>query len=182
MPPEDSKAARWFTEEVQPHEASLRGYLRHSLKSFADVDDLVQECYARILRERGRSEVRSSRAFLFTVARNAVRDLLRRRAVSDAIPITETAALNVLEECPNVVDFVSRREELAILTEAIRALPERCRDVFLLRKIQGMSQKQIAAHLGITENTVETLVAKGARRCAEYLRARGMGAGSNHVR
>jgi RNA polymerase sigma factor (sigma-70 family) len=182
MPPEDLKADRWFTEEVQPHEASLRGYLRHSLKSFADVDDLVQECYARMLRARRRGEVRSSRAFLFTIARNAVRDLLRRRAVSDALPITENAALPVLEDSPNVVEFVSRREELALLTEAIMALPERCRHVFLLRKIQGLSQKEIAANLGISENTVETLVAKGARRCADHLRARGIGARPTHGR
>jgi RNA polymerase sigma factor (sigma-70 family) len=180
VPP--TELTRWFAEKVQPHEASLRGYLRHSLKSLADVDDLVQECYARLLRERDRGEVRSSRAFLFTVARNAVRDLLRRRAVSAALPITENAALHVLEESPNLVDFVSRREELAILTDAIRALPERCRHVFLLRKIQGLPQKEIAARLGITENTVETLVAKGARRCADHLRAHGVGADFNHVR
>jgi RNA polymerase sigma factor (sigma-70 family) len=98
------------------------------------------------------------------------------------MPITETAALHVLEEGPNVVDFVSRREELAILTEAIRALPERCRHVFLLRKIQGLSQKEIAARFGITENTVETLVAKGVHRCADYLRAHGLGNRDHHAR
>lgn len=180
MPPQDLKIARWFAEEVQPHEASLRGYLRHSLTSLADVDDLVQECYARLLRERDRGAVRSNRAFLFAVARNAVRDLLRRRAVSDAVPITETASWPVLEDGPTVVEFVSRREELAILTEAIRALPERCRHVFLLRKIQGISQREIAARLGITENTVETLVAKGARRCTDHLRAHGIARGFTH--
>jgi RNA polymerase sigma factor (sigma-70 family) len=174
-----SQQTRWFAEEVQPHEASLRAYLRHSLSSLADVDDLMQECYARLLRERARGVVRSNRAFLFAVARNAVRDLLRRRAVSDAIPITENSPLAVLDDGPNVIDFVARREELAILTEAIRELPERCRHVFLLRKIQGLSQKEIAARLGITENTVETLVAKGARRCADHLRAHGLGPGAN---
>jgi RNA polymerase sigma-70 factor (ECF subfamily) len=180
VPP--TELTRWFAEEVQPHEASLRAYLRHSLRSLADVDDLMQECYARLLRERDRGEVRSNRAFLFAVARNAVRDLLRRRAVADAIPITETAVFPVMEEGANVVDFVSRREELAILTEAIRALPERCRHVFLLRKIQGLPQREIAGRLGITENTVETLIAKGARRCADYLRAHGVGPCLNDAR
>ena len=174
--------AEWFAQEVKPHEASLRAYLRHSLSSLADVDDLMQECYARLLRERARGEVRSNRAFLFAVARNAVRDLLRRRAVSEAVPITENVPMPVLEEGANVVDFVSRREELDLLTEAIRALPERCRHVFLLRKIQGLSQKEIASRLGITENTVETLVAKGAHRCADFLRTRGVGTEGSHAR
>lgn len=47
-----------------------------------------------------------------------------------------------------------------------------CRDVFLLRKIQGLPQREIAMRLNISENTVETLVARGARRCADYMRAR----------
>lgn len=177
-----TEQTHWFVDEVQPHEASLRAYLRHSLDSVSDVDDLVQECYARLWRARNHGEVHSIRAFLFTVARNAVRDLLRRRAVSHALPITENATMPVLENVPDVADVVCRREELAILTDAIRALPERCRHVFLLRKFQGLSQKEIAARLGITENTVESLVAKGARRCAAHLRTYGVGPGSNYAR
>jgi RNA polymerase sigma factor (sigma-70 family) len=174
MPPLNSEQARWFAEEVQPHESSLRAYLRRSLQA-ADVDDLVQESYVKVLREHERGEVRSTKSFLFTVARNAVRDLLRSRGVARAEYITENEPLPVLEEGPGVVDLVSRRQELAMLSEAIRELPERCRQVFLLRKIQGLSQREIAARLDITENTVETLVAKGARRCADYLRSRGLG-------
>jgi len=176
MPPMKSEQARWFLEEVQPHETALRSYLQRSLQA-ADVDDLVQESYVRVLREQERGQVRSVRAFLFTVARNAVRDLIRHRGVARAEPITENAPMAVLQDEPGVVDLVSRRQELALLRDAIRELPDRCREVFLLRKIQGLSQREIAGRLGITENTVESLVGKGARRCADYLRARGLGGG-----
>jgi len=169
-PPTDQ--TRWFAEEVQPHERSLRAYLGRSLAARDDVDDVVQDTYVKLWRTGMSGLVRSPKAFLFTVARNVALDLRRRRAVSAAQPITETAPLHVLEDSPGVVDLVSRRQELALLAEAIHALPERCRQVFLLRKIQGLSQREIAARLGITENTVETLVAKGARRCADYVRER----------
>ena len=169
-------ASRWFTEEVQPHEPALRAILSRLVASLSDVDDLVQECYIRMLRARERVPIRSSKAFLFTTARNAAHDLRRRRAVADPIAITENPDSPILyDERAEVVDFVCRQQELALLAEAIRELPERCRQVFLLRKIQEFPQKEIARRLGITESTVETLVAKGALRCAQYLRKRGLG-------
>lgn len=170
-----NEAARWFAEEVQPHEPALRSVLRRLVASLSDVDDLVQECYLRILRARERVPIRSSKAFLFTTARNAAHDLRRRRVVANPIVFEETDDSRVLsDERPGVADSVCHQQELALLAEAIRALPERCRQVFLLRKIQEMPQKEIARRLGISESTVETLVAKGAARCADYLHRRGL--------
>lgn len=170
-----TEAARWFAEEVQPHEPALRSVLRRLVASLSDVDDLVQECYLRILRARERVPIRSSKAFLFTTARNAAHDLHRRRVVANPIALEETDGSCVLtDERPGVADSVCHQQELALLAEAIRELPERCRQVFLLRKIQELPQKEIARRLGISESTVETLVAKGAARCADYLHRRGL--------
>ncbi len=164
--------ARWFSEHVQPHEGSLRNVLRRSLPSSHDVDDVVQTSYLKLWRSRSLGVIRSPKSLLFAIARNVALDLRRRRKVSVAEPITENSTLPVLEDSPGVVDLVSRQQELALLEEAIRMLPERCQLVFLLRKIQGLSQREIALRLGISENTVETLVGKGTRRCADYLRER----------
>ena len=98
MDPHESERARWFAEEVQPHESSLRAVLRRSLQSFADVDDLVQEAFVRVFKAREKKPIRSGKSFLFAVARNAMHDLHRRRAVANAIPITETVSLNVLDD------------------------------------------------------------------------------------
>lgn len=166
--------SRWFAEEVLPHEQPLRSYLRQSLPSLADVDDLVQDCFARMMRAKTTGTIRSPKPLLFAIARNAVRDFIQRKGRAVLIPITENAEAAVLVGDSDVVEQVCRRQEIALLTEAIHALPERCREVLLLRKIKGLSQKEIAALLGIAEHTVEALAAKGTRRCADFLRARGM--------
>lgn len=169
--------ARWFAEKVLPHEQPLRSYLRQSLPTLADVDDLVQDCFARIVRARSTGTVRAPKPLLFAIARNAVRDFIQRKRRAELIPITENVGLPVLVSDSDVVEAVCRRQEVALLTEAIESLPQRCREVLLLRKIKGLSQREIAELLGIAEHTVEALAAKGTRRCAEFLRARGLGGG-----
>ena len=77
-PPQDLETASWFTKEVQPHEGMLRHYLVGIARP-ADIDDLVQESYVRLLRMREQNQVRSPRGLLFTMARNAAHDLFRRR-------------------------------------------------------------------------------------------------------
>ena len=73
-----AEETRWFREEVQPYEARLRSYLRHRFPTIADVDDIVQETYARLLRERQAGKVFEPRSYLFPVARNVVIDIFRR--------------------------------------------------------------------------------------------------------
>ena len=163
--------ARWFAEEVQPFELPLRAYLSRSIRSQADVDDLVQHTYARLLKAKEKGPIRYAKGLLFAIARNAVCDFLRRKNVAEVVPITDNATVPVLSNDENLIELVCRREELALLTDAINSLPERCREVILLRKIKGLSQREIAELLGIAEHTVEAHAAKGVRRCAEYLRA-----------
>ena len=84
--------SRWFAEEVQPHDALLKAYLRRSFPAERDLDDVVQEAYLRLWRARLSPRIRFSKAFLFQVARRIVIDLLRRERVSPIIAVTDLAA------------------------------------------------------------------------------------------
>jgi RNA polymerase sigma factor (sigma-70 family) len=165
---------RWFTEEVLPHEPALRAWLRGIFPTLTDVDDLVQETYVRVLRTQASTPITSSKAFLFTTARNLALDECRHRNVIGFEPLAEFDGLHVLEDKPGVSETVCRRQELELLTQAIQSLPERCRQVLTLRKIYGLSQKEIAAQLGISEHTVEAQVGNGVRRCADFLALHGL--------
>lgn len=172
MPPQNTETTVWFAKEVHPHEGTLRRYLLGIARP-TDVDDLVQESYARLLRMREENRVRSTRGLLYTMARNAAHDLFRRRGRAPTIPITENEYLGVLDEKPGTVEIVSREQEIGLLADAIEALPERCRAVFILRQFENLSQREIAARLGIAEHTVESQLTKALRRCTEYFVARG---------
>ncbi|HRI83559.1 MAG TPA: sigma-70 family RNA polymerase sigma factor [Opitutaceae bacterium] len=170
----DAETARWFAEEVQVHAPALRAWLRSRFPSQLDVDDLIQEAYVRILKARAAGTVRTPRSLLFTTARNLALDVLRRERVIPMEPITENDFRSVMAGETGVPEAVGQIQELELLTQAIQSLPDRCRQVLTLRKIYGLSQRAIAAQLGIAEHTVEAQVANGMRRCADFLARHGL--------
>jgi len=69
---------------------------------------------------------------------------------------------------------VARSQELEMLTQAIQSLPTRCRQILTLRKIYGLSQKEVAAELGISEHTVEAQGTIALRKLGEFFASRGI--------
>jgi len=69
-------------------------------------------------------------------------------------------------------EAVSRLQEIEILHEALQSLPERCREVFTLRRIYGLSQREIAQRLGLSEKTVENHSVTALKKCTEFFRRR----------
>jgi RNA polymerase sigma-70 factor (ECF subfamily) len=172
MPPPIDQS-RWFAEEVQPHDALLRAVLRNKFPTLPDIEDLVQEAYTRLVRAHADGTVVCPRAFLFHTARNLALNQIRHRGYTHPDPLTEPNVSGVLDSGESVPELVARAEDIQLLIQAIQSLPERCRQVFTLRKIYGLSQKEIAARLGISENTVEVQGAIGIRKCAEYFQQHG---------
>lgn len=173
MPPH-TEHAKWFADEVHPHDAQLRAYLRGTFPTVCDVDDVVQESYLRVWRVRAEGPIRSARAFLFTVARRLAIDGTRRHTASPIEAIEDLARLPVVDEAADVAGEAEQRERVAILSEAVSELPQRCREVFLLHKIQGYSRRETAERLGLAEKTVEVQTARAMDRCGDYLRRRGV--------
>ena len=167
--PQNSENAAWFDEHVRPHESMLRGWLRSHFSTEHDVDDLMQEVYVRLLRAHEGGKVNSTKAFLFTVARNLALDRLRRRCVARTEPLVESEALSVLEEGEGIPETLARNQELEILTEAIQSLPDRCRQIFTMRKVYGLSQAEIAQRLGISDHTVSAQLTIGVKKCMEFM-------------
>jgi RNA polymerase sigma factor (sigma-70 family) len=168
-----TRTPNWFCE-VLVHERDLRAFLVRSLARLDEVSDIVQETYARLLAlpPKRRQSVRSWRAFLFATARNVAMDRLRRREVLSLDALPEIAAADVVgqgqaESGPD--EIVNLTQERLLLEQVMASLPEKCRQVLTLRKIHGLSQKEIALRMGIAEHTVEKHVSHGIRLCAARL-------------
>ncbi len=169
MSSEDPKQSEWFAEELQPHEASLRAWLRYRFSSSLDVDDIVQEAFMVTLKARTDDKLRSPKAFLYGTARNlALRSMQTRRArgLDNSLQIDDC---ELTDEQADVHDAVVRNQELQILTKAIQTLPDRCRQIFTLRKVYGMTQREIAQKLDISPRTVNAQITIGLRKCMAFV-------------
>jgi RNA polymerase sigma factor (sigma-70 family) len=172
MPPPDQ--AVWFAESVRPHEPALRAFLSRRFSSLPDHDDLVQETYVRLLRVTDPQRLVHARAYLFTTARNVAIDYVRRTRRTPVDPIDDTAESTLLETAPDAAELLDQAQHHAAMLSALDALPERCREVMLLRYVDGFSAQEIAVHLGLAAATVRVHLMKGVRDCAQFFRAHGL--------
>lgn len=125
-------------------------------------------------RVRAEGPIRSARGFPFTVARRLAIDGVRRRIASPITAVDDLAKLPVADETVDIAAEAEQSERVAILGDAISRLPDRCRQVFVLHKIQSLSRRETAERLGLAEKTVEVQTARAMERCGEFLRRRGV--------
>jgi RNA polymerase sigma factor (sigma-70 family) len=110
-------------------------------------------------------------AFAMASARNVAMDWIRRKRVVPLDTVEDLGALSVIDDSVDLEAMVHSHQQLVRLAGSVAQLPERCREVFTLRHVYGLSQKEIAQRLKTSEGAVEQLLVRGMRRCLELMQA-----------
>ncbi|WP_206244307.1 RNA polymerase sigma factor [Novosphingobium terrae] len=140
---------------VAHHQASLTAYVRSLVDSPPVAADIVQETWARAIPSLRSGKVENPRAFLYRVARNLVNDGARDRKKWSPWFGAEEMAAAIPDDTPDPERHALAQDSLRIVLELAETLPPRCREIFALRKLEGLDQNEIAARLGITRGAVE---------------------------
>ena len=153
----------WISTHILPCEADVRRWLRRSSIGRANEDDIIQEAYCRMANIADHTHILSARSYFFSTARNVMLDGARRNDIVRIDGVAEIDALHVLDEEPSAERILDGRQRLEHARQIIEQLPPRCREVFVLRKVEQLSQRETAERLGVTENVVEKEVARGLK-------------------
>ncbi len=159
----------WFIEEILIHEEALLRYLQRHWPYNEDIIDLRQELYTRIYEAAAKALPAQPKAFLFASARHLIADRIRRSRVVSIEPMGDLEPSHVLVDEVSPERWCGGRQALRRLSDAFDLLPDRCREVVWLRRVEELPQKEVALRLGISEKTVEKHIAKGMRLLADAL-------------
>ncbi|MHA6768924.1 sigma-70 family RNA polymerase sigma factor [Sphingobium ummariense] len=151
--------ALWLGQHILPHESALRAWLSRRRVGELDVDDIIQEAYARLITAPTVHDIRNPKSYLFQVARSVIATNLRGTKVV-TIVVSDPEVLSIPAQEPSAEVQLSDRQELQRLIEAIAALSEPTRTIFRLRRIEQLPQRAIAQRLAMPESTVEKHISR----------------------
>ena len=162
MKPPSGNRARWLAENILPHERSIRSWLVRRTHDL-DIDDIIQEMYARLASLENAEDIRNPRQYAAQTAISIALNLARHARVVPMIPLGDFDELGMASTEPSPERAVNSQEELRQLENSLQELPSLCRTAFLLRRVEGLSQKEVADKLGISVKTVEKYMARSVR-------------------
>jgi RNA polymerase sigma factor (sigma-70 family) len=148
------------------HRGALQTFFSRRLRSQADTTDLAQEVYVRMLRVKDPEAIRDMDAYLFTVASNLAREYSARdRRRGNPVDLDDATLLNELAELPAYDSEIDVGRQITRLREVLRQLPPRWHAAIVLQYVQGLSQREIAERLGVSQRMVKKYVGQALGRC-----------------
>jgi RNA polymerase sigma-70 factor (ECF subfamily) len=164
---DDLKA--WFCEEVLPLEPALMRFIRRHWRVAEDVVDIRQDVYARVLEAASRALPANAAGYVFTTAKNALINRARRASVISIDVVADIQEVAADGDWLTPERHVAGREALRRLARGMDMLPPRCREIIRLRKVEGLSTREVANCLGIGVDAVQQQTMLGMRALTDFM-------------
>jgi len=158
-----------FDAFVREQYELLVHFLRPRSRTEEDARDTAQESMARLFHHYRDQPTAEWKPVLYRIAINVANDRLRhaqRRHADQHVPLED---MDIEDEQPDAEEAATRAQQDALLRDAVLALPPRCREVYLLKRVHGMTSAQVARHCGISARMVERHLANAlAHLCRKF--------------
>jgi RNA polymerase sigma-70 factor (ECF subfamily) len=154
-------------ELQKTEEERLRRFFARRFRSSSEAADATQETFLRMLEVSQKTVIENPQAYLYRVAASVARVTSARAAAGRQALTLDSEALEVADDAPGQEQVVNGRQCLVLMAKAIGELPNRCQAVFILSRVHGLSNGEIAEALGITRNMVEKHIIRALLRCRQ---------------
>jgi RNA polymerase sigma-70 factor (ECF subfamily) len=166
--PEAEDRAR-FEQALLPHLNAAYNLARWLTRDDHGAEDVVQEAYLRALKSFGGFHGTDGRAWLLAIVRNTCYTWLQQKRARGPTAAFDEAIHGVAAEALNPETLLRRKEDRQAVQRAVEELPEELREVVVLRELEGLSYKEIAAVAAIPLGTVMSRLARARERLHQRL-------------
>jgi RNA polymerase sigma factor (sigma-70 family) len=164
MDDEGDIIAAWIAREIVPHERAVRNWLSRRWRGVVDVEDVVQEAYCRIAGLASVDHIDNPAGYFHRTAHAVATDMMRRVGIINFTSMTQIEWSNVRDDEPLADRAIEAGQELERVDGLLSQLSETCRRVIELRRIEGLSRKETAERLGVSENDVKNHLVRGLQK------------------
>lgn len=156
--------AAWIAREIIPVEGTVRGWLSRRWGHVVDVEDIIQDAYCRIANLASVDHIENPKSYFFSTAHAVVKDALRRAGIINFTHMTQIDWSNVMDGEPLADRVLEGSGELERVNKLLSQLSETHRHAIELRRIEGLSRKETAERLGVSEDALKKHVERGMRQ------------------
>lgn len=155
------------------HRREVQAYLAKKLRDTDAAADLTQETFLRFteqLQDNPATIITHERSYLYRTAHNLAIDHVRRQQREKLDTVDDEVLLDIADEAPTPEQIANGQTELEVVQRAMAELPERTRQIFTLVRIEGLSYREVATRLDISDSSVQKHVAKAIKQVMHALR------------